>query len=114
MTVGLACSSTNQAVLLSGLVARPSHVFQCMREKLGRPGQFGDVMMTYLPPFLPWFIEMVPDISSLHHQIDQAFPIFLACVEKHGKAWVPDLHLCKNLLKRWRKRAWAALITCGH
>ena len=23
---------------------------------------------------------------QLHHQIDQAFPIFLAYVEKHGKA----------------------------
>ena len=32
--------------------------------------------------------EMVADMSSLHHQIDQAFLIFLECIEKHGKAWV--------------------------
>ena len=59
------------------LVARPSHVFQRTREKSGRPGLFGDVMM-YMPP--------------LHHQIDQAFPIFLvcigSCIEKHGKPWL--------------------------
>ena len=45
--------------------------FQHMREKSGRPGQFGDVMMTYLPLFLPLFIETVADVSSI--QIDQAF-----------------------------------------
>ena len=28
--------------------------------------------------------EMVADTSSLHQQIDQAFPVFLAHVEKHG------------------------------
>ena len=33
-------------------------------------------MMTYLPQFLPRFVEMVADMSSLHHQIDQAFPNF--------------------------------------
>ena len=39
----------------SSLVPRPSHVFQCTWEKSGRSGQFGDVMVTYLPPFLTWF-----------------------------------------------------------
>ena len=33
------------------LVSRPSHVFQHPQEKSGMPGQFGDVMMTCLPPF---------------------------------------------------------------
>ena len=32
--------------LLSSLVPRPSHVFQCMREKSGRPDRFGDVFAT--------------------------------------------------------------------
>ena len=27
-------------------------------------------------------------MSSLHHHIDQVFPIFLAYIEKYGKAWV--------------------------
>ena len=42
---------------------------------------FGDVMMTNLPPF----VQTMADTSSLHHQIDQAFPIFLmhVFVEKH-------------------------------
>ena len=62
-------------VALPSLVARPSHVFQHTREKSGRPGRFGDVMMTYMPPFLPRVVEIVADTSSLHHQIDQAFPI---------------------------------------
>ena len=44
--------------------------FQYMQEKSGRPGQFGDVMMMYPPPFLQTVAEMVADTSSLHHQID--------------------------------------------
>ena len=47
-----------------------------------------DVMMTYLPPFIRTVTEMVADTPSLHHQIDQAFSIFLAYIEKHGKTWV--------------------------
>ena len=42
-------------------------------------------MMLYLPPFLQTMAEMVADTSSLHHQINQAFPIFLVFIEK---AWV--------------------------
>ena len=42
----------------------------------------------YMPPFPQTVAEMVADTSSLHHQIDQAFPIFLMCIEKQGKAWV--------------------------
>ena len=32
----------------------------------------------------------MPQTTSnyIHHQIDQAFPIFLAYIEKHGKAWI--------------------------
>ena len=74
-----------------GLVPRPFHVFQRAQEKSGRPGRFDDVMMMYLPPFLQprtRVAEMVADMSSLHHQIDQAFLTFLACIEKHGNAWV--------------------------
>ena len=56
------------------LELRPSHVFQRMREDLV---DFSDVMMTYLLPFLPQFVEMVADTSSLHHQINQAFLFFL-------------------------------------
>ena len=56
---------------------------ECTREKSGRPGRFGDVMMTFLPPFAQNVAEMVAVISSLHHQIDQAFPIFLACALKN-------------------------------
>ena len=55
---------------------------------MGRPGQFGDVMMTYLPPFLPHVyavVEMVADTSSLHHQIDQAFLIFFCSCWKRWK-----------------------------
>ena len=47
-------------------------------------------LVMYLSLFLPWFVEVVADMSLLHHQIDQAFPIFLARIEKHGKAWVRD------------------------
>ena len=81
---------------LPSLVPRSSHVFQRTQEKLGRPGRFGDVMMMYLPPFIQPHMrmaEMVADMSSLHHQIDQAFPIFLALVEKHGQAWVRGYYL---------------------
>ena len=31
---------------------RTKHVFQCMQEKLGRSGRFGNVVMMYLPPLL--------------------------------------------------------------
>ena len=37
-----------------------------------------------LLPFLPWFVDIVADTSSLHNQVNQAFPIFLVCSEKHG------------------------------
>ena len=84
------------------LVARYLHVFKPMSDKLLKPGQlgdvvmmyllpflqtgrFGDVMMTYLTPFLPLFVEMVADTSSLHHQIDQASPIFLTFIENTGR-----------------------------
>ena len=46
----------------SSIAARPSHVFQCTQEKSGRPGQFGNVMIMYLPPFLPLSVEMVADV----------------------------------------------------
>ena len=42
-----------------------------------------------VPMFLPRFVEMMADMSSLHHQIDQAFPLFLMCVEKHGYEAIP-------------------------
>ena len=57
----LALAGLLVALLLSGygkcfcmyinysLVPRPSHVFQCMQEQLGRPGQYCGVMITYLP-----------------------------------------------------------------
>ena len=43
------------------LEPRLSHVFQCTREKPGRPGWFGDVMMMYmyLSPILLRCVEMV-------------------------------------------------------
>ena len=53
--VGWRCISSAQ--LFPSLVPRPSHVFQHAREKSGRSGRFGDVMMTYLPPFLPWVVN---------------------------------------------------------
>ena len=53
---------------------RPSYVFQHAWEN--QPGRFGDVMMTYLPPFIPTVAEMVADTSSLHHQINQTFLFF--------------------------------------
>ena len=80
-------TSEERIVCLSSLVPRPFHVFQCARENSVRPGRFGDVMMTYLPPFLLCVyavVEMVADMSSLYHEIDQALPIFLVHVEKHG------------------------------
>ena len=40
---------------IDNLISKPSHVFKCMREKSGRSAWFGDVMMTYLPLFLPQF-----------------------------------------------------------
>ena len=61
----------------------------CFSMHARKSGRFGDVMMTYLPPFLPWFVEIhvVADTSSLHHQIDQAS----SCTLKNiGKAWVWD------------------------
>ena len=33
--------------------------FNARKKKLRRPGQSGDVMITYLPPFLLWVVEMV-------------------------------------------------------
>ena len=57
-------------------------------KKIRMSGQFGDVIMTYLPPFLQTVAQMVADIPSLHHQMDQAFPIFLTCIEKHWKVWI--------------------------
>ena len=56
--------------------------------KTGKAGQFNDVMMTYLQQF----VEMVADTSSLHHQIDQAFPIFFSCVLKNMDTLYP-LHI---------------------
>ena len=50
------------------------------KERTGRPGWFGDVMMTYLPPFLKTVAEMVAD---MYHQINQAFPNFLACEDEN-------------------------------
>ena len=44
-------------------VPGPSHVFHRMRQTSGRPGQFGNVMVTYLPPFLQTVAEMVADMS---------------------------------------------------
>ena len=85
---------------LSSLVPRPSHAFQRVREKSGRPGRFGDVTMTYLPPFLLCayaVVEMVADTSSLHHQIHQALPIFLAHVEKHGYKEQAGIDVLVNL-----------------
>ena len=72
---------------MCSLLPRPSRVFERALEESGRSGQFGDVLMTYLPPFVSIVAEMVADMSSLHHQIDQAFPIFLVGTEKHGKVW---------------------------
>ena len=31
-----------------------------------------------------------------HHYIDQAFLIFLLCVEKHGKAWVEVVYMARS------------------
>ena len=53
-------------------------------EKMGRPGRFGDVMMTYLPPFQQPMAEMVAYTSSLHHQIDHGLPNFS---HMHWKTW---------------------------
>ena len=56
-------------VIHVNLVPRP---YQRMREKLGRTGRFGDVIMMYLPPFLQTMTEVV-HVSSLHHQINRYF-----------------------------------------
>ena len=82
---------------------------QPMGEKSGMPGQCGDVMMTYPPPFLPWFVQMVADTSSLQHQIDRAFPIFLAHVEKQGKAWIRGYNRCMSLD---RTNSITSVVTC--
>ena len=37
-----------------------------------------------MPLFLPLLVEIVVDTSSLHHQIDQALPVFLTCIENMG------------------------------
>ena len=42
------------------LVPRPSHVFNVTRRKEGRPGRFCDVIITYLPPFLPCYAAARP------------------------------------------------------
>ena len=67
---------------IPSLVSRP--FFDVHEKYHGRPGGFGDVMMTYLPPLLQtvaeFAAEIVADTSSLHHQIDQVFPIFLAYI----------------------------------
>ena len=82
----------------TSLLPRPSHAFQCMWEKLGRPGQSGDVIRHCLRHgcvSLPTpqcnecghrfghvlncvgkWVGIHNHIQS-HHQIDQAFPIFL-------------------------------------
>ena len=45
-------------IVYSSLAPRPSHVFQWNTTKIG---WFGDVMMTYLPSFLPRVVKMVAD-----------------------------------------------------
>ena len=88
-------------------ISRPSRVFQDLQEKSERPGRSGDVIRLHgcvSPPTRPrnghdghmtkWVSEWAEirncasNCVRLHHQIDQAFLIFLAYVEKHGKAWV--------------------------
>ena len=68
-------------------IRSPLQAFQCfqhVRDKSGRTGRFGDVMMTYLPPLIvPTVAEIVADTSSLHHQIDQSFSIS----HRHWKTW---------------------------
>ena len=83
-------------------------MFFKVRVKSGRSGRFGDVIRHSLkyscisPPTHPhnelghcfghvvkcmgeW--AKVHSCIQVHHQINQAFPIFLVYVEKHGKAW---------------------------
>ena len=60
-----------------------------MREKLGRSGRVGDVMMTYLPQPHMRVAEMMADIYMIITSPNQpGLPIFLARIDKHGKAWV--------------------------
>ena len=92
--------------LWTSLVSRPSHVFQRMREKSGRPGSSGDVIGCSLrcgcisPPTHPcnghglchmtncvgeWAEILCNHCIRLHHQIDQAFPIFLRMLKNMGR-----------------------------
>ena len=68
--------------------------FNARKKKTGRPGWFGDVMVAY---------------TSLHHQVDQAFPIFSHALKNLGRsgyeAKITHLHkkihnyaLCKRNL----------------
>ena len=88
----------------SCLVPRPSHVLQRAREKSGRPGRSGDVIGRslrcscaplptrphneggYESPYdqLHGRVAEIHNRVRLHHQIDHAFPIILAYIEKHG------------------------------
>ena len=77
-------------------------MFFNMREKSGRTDQFGDVMMIYLPPFVQTVAEMVADTSTLHHQIDQAFPIFSRALKNMGRPGYEaslEGHSCLSMIK---------------
>ena len=66
-----------------------------MQEKLRRPGRFGDVMITHVTISISVCTNTSgrdTHMSSLHHQIDRAFPIFLTRIEKHGKTSVQGYH----------------------
>ena len=84
--------------LTVSLVPRPSHVFQCIREKSGMLGQFGDIYHDYGFATIStnlgrnggrYVIITSPNLPSL--------PILLTCVEKHGyEALISLLSSCHN------------------
>ena len=66
-----------------------THIFSTRTRKIGKAWSIwwcnDDVSATISNSTTRSSAEKVADTSSLHHQIDQAFPIFLAWVENMGK-----------------------------
>ena len=66
------------------LVPWPSHILPCTQENSGRPDQFADVMITYLPPF---------------HNHSMVADIHFVCNQKSTRPSWFFLHALKNM---WR------------
>ncbi len=90
VTPGHGYRSTVSCTLLASSPGLPMF-FNVTREKSGRPGRFCDVIITYLPPFLPCYMPRPVEWWQVRNDYitKSTRPSrFFACnVEKHGKAW---------------------------